>query len=582
MLGLEQLAAEQDPLLREALKTRGAAARENAQSALQAGDATDAQAFFAQRRAEFTQKLQADTDSALNDANARLSSIGAKRTDAENSLTVSREIESALERSLQQERTLWAEIPKGERVPTQSAKATAETILDETAFAQKGDIPQAVRDLLSNPDTYGKDATVRDMHGLYSELRRQARTAMAGADQNKNKARIANEVAEAVLEDLGATDGATTIGQQINTARAFSAALHDTFDKGAPGRLLRRTLDGDTAIDPELSLKRTVGRGGTEGAVTSQQIESAAGPQTPVAVQDYIKGLFSKRAMSPAGEFTRKNALVFIRDNKELLARYPELRQEIDDAVKQGETAAQVAEKVTQRISALSDAKRSAVQGFVDMPPEKAITAVLDAKNPVQAAGRLANEARKDRSGKALAGVKGAFADYLINSASKVKVGETAVSGDAMLRILGQPKTRAALARIYKPAEMKRLNLIASELAKLDNALRPAANIGENLSGARANRFIEIPLRIIAANIGAQQGTGGASLQTAQMASSRVKEAMNHLAADKASQMIADSVTDPELFKALLTGARAPKLDERIMPWLLPYLVAGAIGSSEH
>lgn len=78
---------------------------------------------------------------------------------------------------------------------------------------------------------------------------------------------------------------------------------------------------------------------------------------------------------------------------------------------------------------------------------------------------------------------------------------------------------------VHKLGEMVRLNTIATELAKLDSA---AASVGESLSRAKANRFIEIPLRIMAANIGAQQGTGGASLQTAQMPSGRVKEAMNH------------------------------------------------------
>lgn len=57
---------------------------------------------------------------------------------------------------------------------------------------------------------------------------------------------------------------------------------------------------------------------------------------------------------------------------------------------------------------------------------------------------------------------------------------------------------------------------------------------------------------------------------------------MNHLAADKASQMIADAVTDPELFKALLTGVKSPKLDQRVMPWLLPYLVGGVAGAVEN
>ncbi|MFK7881671.1 hypothetical protein [Roseobacter sp.] len=57
---------------------------------------------------------------------------------------------------------------------------------------------------------------------------------------------------------------------------------------------------------------------------------------------------------------------------------------------------------------------------------------------------------------------------------------------------------------------------------------------------------------------------------------------MNHLTADKASQMIAEAVTDPELFKALLTGVMSPKLEEKLMPWLPPYLVGGVSGALEN
>lgn len=71
-------------------------------------------------------------------------------------------------------------------------------------------------------------------------------------------------------------------------------------------------------------------------------------------------------------------------------------------------------------------------------------------------------------------------------------------------------------------------------------------------------------------------GGSGGSTQTAQMASTRVKAMLNHLASDKASQMLADAITDPELFKALLTQLGKPNLVERKIPHFIPYLVGGS------
>ena len=65
------------------------------------------------------------------------------------------------------------------------------------------------------------------------------------------------------------------------------------------------------------------------------------------------------------------------------------------------------------------------------------------------------------------------------------------------------------------------------------------------------------------------------------MASSRMRDALNYLASDKASQMMADAVTDPALFRALLTDAASPHLEERVLPHLLPYLIGGVSAVSE-
>jgi len=573
MLGLERLAGEQDAALRSRLDARRQASQDAGRQAVQdmGGRTEDAQAFFQQRRTEFANRLQGRADEAIRRADGNIRRAGPVTDEAENSLQVRREIDYALERAVDEEKALWAAVPRGAQVNTANTKAAVQRLSESLPYAQRGDMPQRAGEVLTSEGVYGDQATVNDMHGLYSELRRVARAAMAGNDQNKNLARVANEIADAILEDLGAVDADTQIGRAINEARAFSSALHETFDRGAVGRILKRTIDGDTSIDPELSLKRTVGRRGVEGAVGARQIETATEGRASGPIQDYIRDQFTQAAVSASGEFTQASARKFIRDNKPLLSMYPELRSEIDASVLARENADRFAKRISSRLEALAG-KRSAGQAVID---GREIQAILGAKSPAQAARRLANEARRDPSGKALAGLKASFSDHLIANAAGIRDGAGTLSGDRLLAQLADPKMRAGLQQIFTPSELGRMQRIAREMAKVTGG--QAADVGSTLSGAKPSRVIEFMARVVAARHGAEMGGGsGGSLQTAQMASSRAKEILGRLVSDKASTILARAVEDPELFKALLTQMDSPKLDERVLPRIVPYLIGAA------
>lgn len=568
MLAIEQTAAQQDPNLRARLESgmdRSQAAGRQAVDDM-GGDVQAAREFFTTRRREFKAQIDQRAQDAIEDAEARLARSGPTRSESENSLIVMDEIDKALTSSLAEEKTLWSQVPVTAQVGTYNARSRAQAILEDTPRAQQNDIPRVLRELLVDENGFGNVETVREMHGLYSELRRIARSAMAGNDQNKNMARIANNVAEGILADLGAVDGSTAIGRQINEARAYSAALHETYDRGAVGRLLKRTIDGDTAIDPELALSRSVGRSGAQAAVSARQVEDATGTfRTTEAVTDYVRGRFTNAAVSATGEFTRGSAAKFMRDNAELMKRYPELRGELDAAVRQREGADAFAARIETRVKALNDAKKSATIAFLGGAPDRAIKAVLDAQVPAQAARRLANEARKDPSGQALGGVKAAFSDYLIQ-------GE--FTGRQLQQRLSEPKFRSALQQVFTGGEISRMQRIAAEMAKLDAARANAPSIGSNLSGAKPAKVIEYLARVVAARQGAAMGgSGGGSLQTAQMASARARDFMNSIVSDKASELLARAVEDPDLFRSLLVDTASVQLEQQVIPRILPYLI---------
>lgn len=570
MMGLQQLAADQDPNLREALSQRADASRQTATNEIRAGagDVQDARQILSDQRQQFQQRLQGMVNERLRRADAAIDAEKPQGTSIQNSERARVAIEGALEDALALERQLWSEVPKDAIVGTQEARQTALRLIQTTPQAQQNDIPEVARRLLGEAGTFGDQETVAEMHGLYSELRRDARAAMAGNDQNKNRARISNEIAEAILNDLGTTNPDDEIGNLINSARTYSAELHETFDRGAVGRILKRTLDGDSTIDSQLSLQKTVGVGGDAGAVSAGQIAEAAPGSAPF-VEDYIKGMFTDAVRNTDGAFDRKAAANFMSKNRELLQKFPELRRDVMEAADAGTDAAGFAQRVEQRLASLQVKSKSTVARFLDGPPERAIKAVTQSNDPARAAAKLSAAARKDPSGEAMAGLKDAFSAELIGKD---------ISAERLTERLNDKRFRGALKTIYSNSEIGRMNTIASELAKVDGT--EAANVGTNLSGATSNKLVEYLVRVVAARQGSQMGGGaGGSLQTAQMASSRARDIMNNLTQDKASQILADAITDPKLFRDLLTDAGSKNFTQKVEATVLPYLVGAGTAS---
>lgn len=577
MLGLERLASQESVAVREELARRAGGAQERAGTLIaeQGGNPADTQAFFAQRRDQYIEALQNQADSTVARADDRVGGITGQNDEITNSRQTVEAVESGLADALVEEKRLWDLVDKNEAVPTTNAKARAASWAEELGRARAGNMPNLARSLLLDEGGYGDTETVRELHGLYSELRETARNAMAGNNQQKTLAKVSNEIADAILEDLGAKAGTTPVGAQINEARAYSAALHEVFDRGAPGSVLKRTIDGDTRVEPEEALGRTVGRGGVPGEVDAAQLTEAGGARAQAAIGDYLAGQFSRAAFKATGEFTNAGAARFIRDNKYLLDRYPELRDEIRGAVGQKESADQLSDRITQRIAQINSERENGVAAFLGAEPEVALDALFKAKNPARAALQASREARKDKTGAALAGLKGAVSQHLIRQATTTTRAQTRLSGNALAKLLDDPANKRVLSGILSPAEMGRFRRLASELAKVENASANAANVGDSLSGATGNRVIEFFLRFQA--VKNAPGAGGVrDLQTSQMISSRVRDAWRSLGGDKASKMIEDAIIDPELFRALLIERGTPKSMEDSVPYLIPYLIGSS------
>jgi hypothetical protein len=566
LLGLERAAADESPLLRERLASRDAEVRKRAEAEIagMGGDVADAKRFFDIRLKDFRDGMAKRVDDAVRMGDEALQGRAPYRSETANSSGVTVKIKKELAAQEAREGELWAAIPMGTKLPMDRTRGAIEKIVKDTPWAQRRDVPPDLKAILAPNGPLGDMPSGKELHGLYSEMRRIARNAMAGTNQNKNTARIANEVADSILADMGALDGSTEIGQAINTARAYSRAIHETFDRGAVGRILQRTIDGDEAIAPEAALARTVGRGGAQGATDARSIEAAA-PRAAEEVTDYLRGRYMDAVFDATGQFTPKRAAEFLRSNREMLERYPGMKAEFTKALASRSSADALAAKVELRVK-LAD--RSAAAGF----NKDAVSSILGAENPAAAARQVAGTARKDKTGKALAGVKNAFSDFLIGKAGT----DEGLSGAKLSAVLKDPKTRVAMRQIFSEPEMSRIETIATALAKAE---APAANVGRVVD-TPANRMLEYVVRVTAARYGGQMGGGtmGGSLQTANIAAERARSILRGLTNNRARQLLMDAQEDPELYKALLMSPQAFAASKKAQSTLAPYL-AGTVAA---
>lgn len=553
LLGLQEAARRENPVLRESMNTRNEATRETITDAVRAlgGDVTNARAFFRRRVTQFGRAMDERIKDALSAGDEVIQGVRPGRSDEEMSEVVVEKLKGELASARAEERALWAEVPQDTMVPTGDMKAIAKQIQDETSIFQTEDVPAAASILNSNQ--VGDEIAASEVHGLYSKMKQIARNARAGENQNANLARLADKLADAADKALESIPG-----QAAAEARAFTRTLHEKFHTGATGKLLARTAQTVERVPPEAALERTVGRGGAQGGVDARNIAKAA-PDAAQEVRGYVTNQFVDKAINASGDFTPAAARLWMRNNQSLLRDNPDLAAELDTALRSREAVQAFAVRSEARAKVAMD---GTITRFNSGQPEKAVTAIIGADNPVKAAITVANAARKDPTGQALAGVKGAFTDFLTKDIDK------------MPALFADAKISSAMRRIFDDGELQRLKRISDAMRAID---APRQEVGEVIH-AETTKVIDFVVRYYAAKTASNLHSGGGAgvdLQVAQMASSNARRWLEGVTNNRARQILMDAVEDPALMRALLTDAPNGNLSPKARAKLAPYLTGG-------
>lgn len=559
LMALEQTVRDANPTadlaMRDAEEAASQLLRQEARTPAGGADISATQEYIGGRLGNISERINRNIQEALDNARQRVEAVTPERRPAASSVIVREELEAARASARRRESELWGQVPREETVPTTRAREAFREIEAETPMAQRDAIPSRASEFLGIGNRAFRDnESVAEMHGLYSALREESRIARSAGENNR--ARISDILADAILDDM---NSAASVSQPLRNAIDYSRQFHDTFTRGNVGRVLGSERTGGSRVAPEMTLDATMGRQGIAGAVAMDDLERALtgrNPEAAGAMEDYLRRQFSDTAIRD-GNINPRRGQDFVRRNEEMLERAPTAQNDIARALSETETAARTQDRLGGRLEGVENPSRSIAAALSGARPGDEIQAILRSRDPQAAAAQLVRQTR--RNPEARSGLKGAVLDDLMGSARTGQFsesGEAILSGRAMIRRIEDDRFGPVLSEILTPEELSRTRQIADELRKVETMQGRLPDVGP-IMGDEPNSILAYFARVMAARSGAALGAGssGASLQTASMASNRMKRMLDSLTNDRAEALIEQAITgDKELFESLLTS----------------------------
>jgi hypothetical protein len=606
LLDLERAVAAENPAIARQLRERADAAQATllAEARALGGRPEDTRAFLEDRVTRLTTALNTRVEQAQTEARRRIAALEPGAPAADASRIAREEFDKAYKAARDQERILWNSIPSDVRIDTAPLFERFAALVQETPRTQRHNIPDYARRFLGReaPDEQtdavlsqlntlypgafpqppqasqrlGATATPAELQGLRSELLDIERTARDAG--RRNEARIAGRIADDVLDALNSLP--ETAGPYA-VAREHSKNVNEVFRGGEAAVLSRTTGGSEPRVAPELTLERLLGSGGPRADVAARDLLVATGnsPETRTAIENYLTQSFRNTAVSGEGRLKPESATNWMRRNAALLDRFPEVRNQLAEAM----TAQGRAETLTarqagvergllrrddSRVERLLDQRpESAVARFLNAAPGKEVDRVFSADDPAALAASLRRSVDRDQTGQALSGLRGAFIDNLFGRARQTTPDGPVFNGSAIMDALNDPKQVAALGAVFDAPALQRLRQIGTELTALERA---------RSASARGGVIEDIPskaLDLVSRFVAARTVSG---LAESAIATGAVRSFLAKMTTDRAQRLLSDAITNPELFSTLMSPISTPKQQDMVMRRLQGFLAGSA------
>jgi hypothetical protein len=529
------------------------------------GNVSNAREFIDAQRQRLTAALDAKVEQEGRKATKLMMELDGNATPEELSGVLRQHMERALADAKAQEHLLWGAVPESTVVPIKGLKDTVARLKQGLPLAQADDMPSAVDSVMAVIGK-GDSSTLREVDGLYKHLGEVGRQARAAGQFNR--ARLSDEIRDAIMQDL---DGAGTgeVKQNLQTARAFSLEMHKKFRQGAVGKILGYDRKGGLKLAEEMVMESAV-RSGTRGGVAVKEL-AAVDPKALDEVQSFLKFKFNEMAVRN-GEIVPERVDTFMRQYRSVMDNFPHLQQQI--------MTAKDARDVTRRISKATDALTSRLQRpevsvtarFLKAPVGKEIAAVFKSADPERAIQILTNMVAKDKSGKALEGLKTGMVEEIVDRFSTSMTdyrGRNIIRGQEMHKFTTDEQNLKILSKVFSPKEIKDLQRTTLQLSLYERQLKtPMAQ--STIIDDSPGRILDVLGSIIGAKAAAKfvrtlgSSAAGPSLQASQIGSRETRQLLRRLTGDKAKQILVDAMYNPDLMQALLLNPRVASRGKRV------------------
>ena len=483
---------------------------------------------------------------AAQTAKAEIDALGGSATPRDVSRIARQQLDSALKDVRAEETKLWQRVNKEAPAAFMNTKAALTEIKDETGTL----VPSRIPSWVQKATTTRNPIAFKDLQSIRSRVLSDAREASNAGEFDK--ARILNRVAEGLLADMGAVSD-----PNVKTAQAFSAALNQTFNRGAVKGVMSGGANRGAGVAAEDTLEQIV-----SGATPATNVRAFidASPESAPQIQQYLKTKYA-RAATKSGDYNPLHAKAYADklEQQGMFEVFPELRGELDNvgglfqrASQLSERAATVGARGGSRLQ--QDSNKSLAGVLLGAEPGQEMATLLRSENSVTMASAL--KRRMGNNTDAAKGLKTSFVETLFNEASTTGAsGEVEVSGQKLAKLIND-NLAVAKALGMDSADVTRMKVVARQMIQAQQAT--GGGVGAILDDKPAEL-----LRLIAQIAGAKAGQRiagsglGSSMVIAGKGSGIATRLLQKVTTNKAQQLIIDAQSDPVLYKALLTKTTA-------------------------
>jgi hypothetical protein len=525
--------------------------------------------------------MSARMTSAAMHADESVAALGASATREDLNVAARMQLQGALADARQQERQLYDALPQGASVDISQIAKDYQDIVSTVPKAQTADVSSTARRFLDpGSESYlgatnqvrTDETTLGEIRGVQSKLREDARLSRSAG--KFNRARIDDLLANSVTDSISKVSGPQDVANKVQVATQFSKDLNDRFTRGPVGKLLGFAREGGSTVPDTMTLETTVGKGGMSGAVSTDALLQAvdrSGQQPAMRgyIEQYLVDGF-KRASVRDGKIDPNAADSYLRANRDVLARFPELQRQLVTVRNSGQNFLD-----TQRFS---DPSISAAAVYLRAPPGQEVSRIFSTSDPQGQMQQLHDLVTANPT--ALGGLKQAFLNQVekMSQAGAVDAnGEPFMTGARFARALSDPRVQAAAKGLFTDGEMGRLRYVQNDLSLLDQ-IRSAPASSEGIMGDATGIGTTVLARVIGARLGSLAGGKGAGgeIQAANIGSNLMARMTKAGINDPATRFISDVIQDPDLFQAATTHVRslqdAKRVASQMNSWILSVL----------